>query len=290
MKILCPNKLHCNSNNIIKFGNYYRKCDSTYIQKYKCKDCKKIFSKSTNSLNYKHKNRRSIHMIRHLLCSGVSMRRIAKILKIHRITVKRKLEYLNLKAEYNQKIFLKKISKTPVEEVQLDDLITIEHTKLKPLSVTVAVNKKTREFLGVEVSRIPAFGHLAHKSVVKYGYRKSELKNGINKLFKNLEGVISNDAVFESDEHKLYPGFIKAYFPNARHKTYKGDPSSVAGLGELKKNFRDPLFTINHSLAMLRANINRLIRRTWCTTKLPSMLQFHLNIYIEYHNSFLLKK
>jgi hypothetical protein len=48
---------------------------------------------------------------------------------------------------------------------------------------------------------------------------------------------------------------------------FKGGKSGVAGQDELKKVGRDPLFWVNHTLAMRRANINRLIRKTWCTTK-----------------------
>jgi len=36
-------------------------------------------------------------------------------------------------------------------------------------------------------------------------------------------------------------------------------------------------------------NINRLIRRTWCSTKDPQMLKHHLDIFITYHNQEILK-
>ena len=51
----------------------------------------------------------------------------------------------------------------------------------------------------------------------------------------------------------------------------------------------DPLFSLNHTCAMLRANVNRLIRRTWCTTKKLQPLIDHLEIYTKYHNQILLK-
>jgi hypothetical protein len=38
---------------------------------------------------------------------------------------------------------------------------------------------------------------------------------------------------------------------------------------------------------MLRANVNRLFRRTWCTTKKAQALVHHLAIYADYHNSVL---
>ena len=64
-----------------------------------------------------------------------------------------------------------------------------------------------------------------------------------------------------------------------------GEKGCVAGQGELKKVGKDPLFHINHTLAMLRANINRLFRRTWCTTKDPERLKDHLAIYTWVHNN-----
>ena len=41
---------------------------------------------------------------------------------------------------------------------------------------------------------------------------------------------------------------------------------------------------------MLRANISRLFRRTWNTTKKVASLLDHLRIYAYFHNSVLLRK
>ena len=40
---------------------------------------------------------------------------------------------------------------------------------------------------------------------------------------------------------------------------------------------------------MMRANINRLFRKTWCTTKKPERLIDHIELYVQYHNEVLLK-
>jgi hypothetical protein len=72
--------------------------------------------------------------------------------------------------------------------------------------------------------------------------------------------------------------------------TYKGARAKRYGLGELKEEYPDPLFSINHTLAMLRAGMSRLIRRTWNTTKLQKYLQQHLNVYMYYHNCRILFK
>ncbi|MGZ3656152.1 MAG: hypothetical protein ACXWR1_04035, partial [Bdellovibrionota bacterium] len=55
--------------------------------------------------------------------------------------------------------------------------------------------------------------------------------------------------------------------------------------GELKEGRYDPLFSINHTCAMFRANVNRLIRKTWCTTKSQERLRSHLILYANAHNN-----
>jgi hypothetical protein len=59
----------------------------------------------------------------------------------------------------------------PVMALQFDELETIEHTKLKPLSLAVAVEKDTRRILGVVVARMPAKVKIAKSSRKKYGPR-----------------------------------------------------------------------------------------------------------------------
>lgn len=290
MKYGCPNqecKFHLKKDHIVKDGSYLRKSDSRVIKRFRCGHCEKRFSSATFSMEFRQKKRRVNKLLCGLLSSGVSMRRAAKLLNIHRITVRRKLDYLAKKAQLNHASFLLELRQSPLARVQFDDLITIEHTKLKPLSVSIAIDPNKRKILGAKVSQIPAFGNLAHLSRQKYGYRKSHHKEGLQELFEQIKKCIEPEALFESDEHKFYPEFVEKYFPASRHKRYKGGRGCIAGQGELKKLKYDPLFCLNHTCAMFRANINRLIRKTWCTTKDPEMLQKHIDIYINYHNTVL---
>lgn len=215
---------------------------------------------------------------------GNSERGMAKHLKIHRKTVERKILYLAKKAHIENKKFLR-ARKEKVKHLQFDDLITIEHTKLKPLSVSLAVDAQTRHILGAKVSRIGAFGHLAALSRKKYGKRPNRHARGLHSLFQAIAPAIHPAALIESDEHKRYPEFVAKYLPNREYKRFKGGRGCIAGQGELKKLGYDPLFILNHTCAMLRARINRLIRKTWCTTKKPHRLQMHLEIFINYYNS-----
>jgi len=287
MNLSCP-KTHCsltsNRSNIYKDGSYFRPSDGRRIQRFRCKICGKRFSRASFDLAKNQNKRRVNYRLKQLLCSGVSLRRSAKLLNVNRKTVARKLKYLAILARESQEKFLKSLQNQKINKIQFDDLLTIEHTKCKPLSVTIAVEDNTRKILGIEVSSMPAFGHLAEISRKKYGRRADDRTDGICRLFKKLDKIVSSNAKIISDEHKLYPKQVKKYFPNAVHIRFKGRKGCVAGQGELKKVYYDPLFSLNHTCAMLRANVNRLIRKTWCSTKDPKRLYDHLCIYINYHN------
>jgi len=229
----------------------------------------------------KNQNKRRVNYpLMLLIASGVSQRRAAIILKVTRKTVARKFQFLAMECKRKNRLWLEQTYLNhKVKEAQFDDLITIEHTKLKPLSVSTIVDKNTMKILGTKVSQIGAFGHLAQLSRKKYGKRKNNHKEKISDLFNETKKYIHPFAKFESDEHRTYPIIVKKYFPQATHLRYKGGRGAIAGQGELKKLRFDPLFAINHTYAMFRANINRLFRKTWNTTKTISQLQNHLEIY-----------
>ncbi len=92
-----------------------------------------------------------------------------------------------------------------IKHIQFDDLETAEHTKCKPLSVTLAVRNKSREIQDFQVKRMPAKGLLSKIARRKYGIRKDERPDGWNQLFKNLKPLLHPEALCESDENPHYP-------------------------------------------------------------------------------------
>jgi transposase-like protein len=283
----CPNP-HCPSLDFRKYGTYFRPSDGKWVQRWTCKRCKLHFSSATFQKPYRQHKRRANTQVFHLLSSGVSLRRIALLLNLHRTTVARKLAFLASVSRDRQRHFLRALPK--VREVQFDDLLTLEHTKCKPLSISLAVEAPSRRILGFEVSRIPASGPLAEISRRKYGRQPNERPQGLRKLFDTVRGVVAEEVCFRSDEDPLYPLVIQRRFPNAPHQRFPGGRGCVTGQGELKKLRFDPLFSLNHTCAMLRANINRLFRRTWCTTKKKACLEDHLAVYMDFHNRVLLPR
>ena len=104
------------------------------------------------------------------------------------------------------------------------------------------------------------------------------------KLFTRIHKYIKHDAIIKSDENPHYLIDIKRFFPGAKHQTYKGRKSSLGGQGELKKVGFDPIFSLNHTCAVLRYRTSRLIRKTWNTTKKKERLSLHLALIVLHHN------
>jgi hypothetical protein len=72
---------------------------------------------------------------------------------------------------------------------------------------------------------------------------------------------------------------------SSRKRTLKALTVSIAvdeisGLGVLKKVYFYLLFVINYTYALLKAYINRLFMRTWCTMKDPKRLKDAGDLYL----------
>lgn len=281
----CP---RCHSNKTRAHGFYSRSSDCKTITRRFCSSCGRSFSSATTSSCFKQHKRRINSRLAELLSSGVSQRRSAMLLKVNRKTIKRKLDFLGLQAKLRHFNFLKTFKEDDLAHLQFDDLITSEHTKLKPLRLSVVVTKK-RKIIGATLSEIPAFGKRAAYSRLKYGRRKDEHYQNLHELWQTLAPILPAEGRVDSDKHKNYEPIIKRFLPKWEHRRYQGIRGTTAGQGELKSHTRDPLFSINHTFAMFRANINRLFRRTWNTTKDPAALMNHFWIYADFHNSRLVR-
>lgn len=286
MNYRCP---HCDSDQLHSKGSFKRVSDSKIIRRWRCLGCARSFSQATFSQAIHQNKRRLNPLVRKLYSSGLSQRRMAIVLGATRKTIARKIQFLGSQAKQNHQAFLTTVNQEELSHLQFDELLTSHHTKLKPLSLSVVCSKKSRKILAVELSQIPSFGHLAKISIKKYGRRPRELRRTLNRLFAELNKILPASGIIESDEHQFYPRPIKKHLPNWLHLQHKSVRASVVGQGELKRIKWDPLFSINHTFAMMRANINRLFRRTWNTTKSLEMLMHHVWIYVEFHNTVLTK-
>ena len=293
---VCPYS-ECGSNlgimpfRYVKNGFFERRSDHQKIQCFRCKCCGKRFSAARLEPEFNQNKRQINDNLLSMLGSGTSMRRASLNLRTTRKTIARKLRFLGeLCQQKNQQLLEEHKG---IASVQFDEMETFEHTKCKPVAIALAVEKSSRLILGAQVASMRAKGPLAETAMKKYGPRPNERRAALEGLLSSIRPLLDPQVLMESDKCPLYPSAIKRTLGRdpalkVTHVQHKGKRGCVTGQGELKKIGKDPLFSLNHTAAMLRANINRLFRRTWNTTKRMDRLLDHIRIYAYWHNAYLL--
>ena len=267
---------------------YYRSSDSRWITRFRCLVCQKSFSAARFSPAFRQKKRKLNEVLRRHLSSSLSQRRAAILFGVNRKTIERKFLYLGEQAVLSQERWLASLKEGSVKDVQFDEMESVERTKLLPLSIPLVVESKTRLILAFDVASMPAKGPLAALSRKKYGPRKDERTQAASRVLERCKPLINPKGKLRSDQNPHYPTWIQKHFPTIRHIPTRGHRSSTSGQGELKKTVFDPLFSFNHTAAMLRANVNRLFRKTWCISKRADRLRLHIALYVQFHNETIL--
>ena len=257
----------------------------TQKRRYQCKNCKCTYSNQTFHNTYYQRRPDLNEKVFILLVSGNTQQRTAELLRCSPTTVARKLKWLALHK--------KSIPINSTEQhIQIDEMESIEHTKLKPLTIPICVSD-TYKILGVSVGKIPAKGHLAELARKKYGVRENEREKVLRELLENLkDNVKLNPLTITTDSHPLYPKLIKEYFPESLHipivsRELKEKKRELIHHKVTKKVF-DPMFALNQRCAKIRSDVRRMTRRSWCTTKNIENLKKHLSLYQIYNNDYVL--
>jgi transposase-like protein len=274
------------SGSCVRFGSFYRKSDRAVVSRFRCAQCRSTFSRATHHPCFAQKKRQLNSSVWHLFSSEVSLRRTALLLGISRTTVDRKLRFLGHHSRLELDRLLVKHTKLKggFTEIQLDEMESFEHTKCKPISIPLVVDARSRLILAVDACSMPAHGPLAVISKRKYGPRPNHRPQSLRSLTLRVKPWVLPQAEIRTDSHPYYPPVLREVFPRATHIRELSRRSSLGGQGELKKIGKDPLFSLNHTAAMFRANVSRLMRRTWCTTKRIDRLRDHLALYALWHN------
>lgn len=283
MTTSCPNcyRQAASGLKIVLNGFYYRTDDSRWIQRYKCRGCKTGFSDATGKRWFRAKRRRYHEALRKGFASLGGVRPLARNSKLNRKTVARKLVLLGEEAE--ERFHAANRGRKKARVIEFDDMETFEHTRCKPLSITLAVHRRTKRILGFEVSSMAAKGMLVERAR-KYGPREDTREQARHRLFASLKDLVDEEAQIRSDSLSAYRTIVKEHFPKARHVTFLRRRGSNTGGGEMKVGAFDPLFALNNTCACLRMRVTRLLRKTWYTTKRADRLRSHLYIYAESHN------
>jgi hypothetical protein len=110
------------------------------------------------------------------------------------------------------------------------------------------------------------------------GKRRSESRAKVAECFDALVRVSSSLPIVRvsTDEKHSYGELLRKKFGS---RLEHGRTNS-----KLPRTYWNPLFVVNHTLAMLRDGLSRLVRRTWAASKKREMLEHHLWIWTAYRN------
>jgi transposase-like protein len=279
----CP-KLACREKRarIKAHGFFITRWNAQPVRRYRCLDCRVTFSTHTFKSTYRQKRPDLNATIYKWYVSGATQRRMAQVMNISRTTVVRKFLFLAREAKIKQAESLKHFQG---EAFQFDEMESFEHTRLKPLSIAIAVDAKTRKLLATTVAPFPCKGPRAAFARQKYGFRP-DLRRDARKTLMDMLTPLSPLSI-TTDFHPAYPKLLQTVLPNTIHRQTKRVKQNRNYFHKnRRRNFADQLFALNFVCAKIRHDLSRMARRVWVTTKKPERLQAHLELFLAYHNKY----
>ena len=224
-----------------------------------------------------------------LLCSKVTRRQAARILGVNRKAVELRFRrFSKIAKDFHISAMSRCRSNGGFSGVfQLDELETYEHNRrIKPVTVAVVIERSSYFVIGADPGAMASRSPLSkmyqkRKQAIQEeeGLRRSQSRLVVQKSLDRLGRFLSPTAVMnlQSDKKKTYPAALaKAAGERLVHHEVTSS--------KLRRDYQNPLFPINHTLAMMRDGISCLVRRNWAGSKKKSGLQRHCWIWIAWRN------
>ncbi len=289
----CPHS-DCDSHRSHRFrwrrkGYFTRQCDGRSVPRFLCLGCRRTFSSQTFRVDYRLKKPRLHLALFRDFVSKCTMRQSARTLECHRRTVAHRLELLgnHCRAFHRSMLERTRVRGGVSGVFQLDELETFEHSRrLKPVTVPVLIERKSFFVVHASCAPLPARGGLtavwrAKKERLETALgekRRSGSVAAVRESFECLARVHRSEGAVavQTDRKKSYPPALRHSFgERLRHTRCSSKATRDRG---------NTLFPINHTLAMMRDGLSRLVRRSWAAAKLRERLGSHLWIWIAYRN------
>jgi hypothetical protein len=192
-----------------------------------------------------------------LFASKVTHRQSARILHCTRRTVARRLELLGPHCRRFHRRMLARARKRGGigGSFQLDELETFEHSRrLAPVTLPVLIGRRSYFIVDLESAAIPCRGGLSladrkrkEEREARFGPRRSGSRRAVSTVWRMHAPLIPCRRPIDDLPRRL-----------------RGTSGTVLNSHELEPSVTtEPAFPINHTLAMTRDGISRLVRRTW---------------------------
>jgi hypothetical protein len=258
------------------------------VRRFHCHVCNRSFSVQTFRVDYRLKRPGLTAPIFDDFVSKVTQRQSARTLGTTRHTVRRRLLLLARHALDFQNAVLKRAGarRSLRGHFQLDELETFElDRRLRPVTMPVLIHERSRFVVYVAAAALAARGNLRPGDLERKrrieaveGVRRSGSRRVVKRCFRVLARSHGADGttVVVTDQ--------KSSYATALAEAMTGPYAHATHSGKAAKSVENPLWPINHTLAMVRDGLSRLVQRTWGVTKERWWLARHAWIWIAYRN------
>lgn len=269
-------------------GTYVRRVDGRIVQRFRCRACSKRFSEQTFRADYRHKKPHLNDALYPLLVGKMTHRQSARTLGCNRKAVERRIPLLGkiaravherLAPDRNGAAFLQ-------GGFVLDEQETYaESRRNNPLTTPALVHRNSFFVVHTEVGPLPRRGGKGRDEAPPRPLSPEEraVRNAGSKVAVAaccaalVELVPESGTIFvASDKKSIYPKLLQKAF-GARLVHDRTHSKQV-------RNRWNPLFAANHTFAMLRDGVSRLVRETWAASKRAARLRHHLWVWVSYRN------
>ena len=227
-------------------------------QRFRCKGCKKQFSKNTFSIDFKKVKPGLSDKVLELSMNSMSNSQIARLLKIGETTVRNRLKTLAVQALIFEKQNLpERIS----VDVACDGFETFTHSQFSPCYINTAVGRRSHFIYHNTFSPLNRKGRMTpgqkekqEDLIRKHGlYPQDSVYQETRYVISEVEKKATTEVTFYSDEHKSYGRAHRSLNSKLKHE-------KISSLD--RRDATNNLFPINHLHMLYRHNLSSQKRET----------------------------
>ncbi len=285
----CPSRLGRGRFTCHRKGSFFRKTDGRWVQRFLCHSCGRRFSTQSFRLDYRLHRPQITAMIFELLVSKTTLRQISRVIGCCRATVEHRLRLLagHARSFHGQRLEEARARGGLVGTFQLDELETFEaDRRLMPVTVPVLIERRSYFLLHVDTAPMAARGRLSpakrrQKEALEKGRgkRRSGSRQAVERTLLVLRDLLPPGDLLniQTDRKSSYRTLVQQLFERRLG-------CHVRESSRRPRDYRNVLFPINHTLAMMRDGVSRLVRRSWAASKIRERLEMHLWVWVVYRN------
>ncbi len=265
-------------------GHYHPKCRPHPVPRYKCRVCRRGFSRQTFRVDYCDNKPHLNAQLFKLLASGMGLRQSGRILPLSRRCTELKARKISAHlGELNRNL----TDQMPAGCVySFEEMETFEGERaVLPVTVPILIEVDSNFVVSTDVAPIRPSGRMSkdrreaiEKAEERHGKRQDGSVSALERTLRRLQYYCRENAPagFITDKKRIYGPLIRRFFGReVPHETI----SSKA-----PRDQSSPMRHINGTNAMARDLNGRLRRESWLVSKQREFLGLQLNVFTAFRN------